>query len=77
MYVSQKESTDRGGHVGPSPGQMDLEGGRPAPLWSQIVTTLVGTDAKRWERKNRPCDVSLAKKYGRMATWWLPGHILS
>jgi hypothetical protein len=61
MYVSPKVSTDRGDHIGPTLGQVGLEGGRPVPLWHQIITTLGGMDAKRRQRMNRPCEVSLAK----------------
>jgi hypothetical protein len=45
--MSPKESTDRRGHIGPSPGRVDPEGGRSTPLWCQLDTTLVGTRAKR------------------------------
>jgi hypothetical protein len=77
MYMSPKPSTNQGSHVGPSLGQVGLEGGRPAPLWRQLDTTLVGMHAKKWQREHRRCRVSLAKKHAQSSTWWTPDRPLS
>jgi hypothetical protein len=36
-------SMDRAGHVGPTPGQLDPEGGRPTPPWP-VGLTLAPTE---------------------------------
>jgi hypothetical protein len=77
MYVSPSASTDRGGHVGPSPSQVGPKGGRPAPLWSQISRVLTRTLARRRQTEHLLHKISLAKNHGWPATWWPLNHFLS
>jgi hypothetical protein len=48
--VSPWVSTDREGHVGPSPDQVGPKGGRLAPLWGQIDRNLASMLARRRQR---------------------------
>jgi hypothetical protein len=77
MYVSPKVSTNRGAHVGPSPSQVGSEGGRLAPLWHQISSTLAGTHARRLQRYYRHHKVCLAKKYGHRRTVFCHGNVVA